>query len=111
MEFNDEAIADGYGRVEFAYNDTVIGQYKQGKRNGYAVYKHADGYSCHGQWVDDNLEGYGMYKWPEKDEYHGQWKNSEKNGVGVYKERDSGMIFRAIWEDDEKVKVIEIIKQ
>ena len=53
----------------------MIGQYKQGKKNGYVVFKWADGESYHGQYVDDKREGYGMMKWPNKDEYHGQWKN------------------------------------
>ncbi len=98
-------------RVEFANKGTVIGQYKQGKRNGYAVSKKADGHSYHGQWVDENPEGYGMMKYPNKDEYHGQWKNNRKNGEGVFKEEASGKIKRAIWENNKKVKVLEVIKQ
>ena len=88
----------------------MIGQYKQGKRNGNAVFKGADGESYHGQWVDNNREGYGMHKWPNKDEYHGQWKNNDRNGEGVCKERASGKIERAIWEYSKKVKVLEVIK-
>ena len=52
-----------------------------------------------------------MQKWANKDEYHGQWKNNRRNGEGVYKERASGEIDRAIWENDKRVKVLEIIKQ
>ncbi len=96
-------------RTEFDDKNTEIGQCKQGKRNGYAVFKWADGDSYHGQWVDDNREGYGMYKWANKDEYHGQWKNDFMNGEGVYKERASGKIKRAFWEYDERVKVLEEI--
>ncbi len=88
-------------RIELASKSTVIGQYKQGKLNGYAVCKWAEGDSYHGQWVDGNEEGYGMHKWAEKDEYHGQWKNGNMNGKGVYKEEASGEIERGIWKDDE----------
>ena len=98
-------------RIEFASKSTVIGQYKQGKRNGYAVFKWANGESYHGQWVDDYREGYGMQKWANKDEYHGQWKNNFRNGEGVKKERASGKIERAVWENSKKVKVLEVIKQ
>jgi hypothetical protein len=98
-------------RTELADKNTVIGQHKQGKRNGYAVFKRADGESYHGQLVNDKKEGYGMKKWPNKDEYHGQWKNDAPNGEGVYKEGASGKIDRAIWENDKRVKVLEIIKQ
>ncbi len=77
----------------------MIGQRKQGKSNGYAVFKWAHGESYHGQWVNDNREGYGMQKWANKDEYHGQWKNHDRNGEGVFKEGASGDIKRAIWED------------
>jgi hypothetical protein len=97
-------------RTEFANKDTDIGQYKQGKVNGYAVTKWADGRSYHGQFVDNKPEGYGMQKWPNKDEYHGQWKNHNRNGEGVYKERASGKIERAVWENSKKVKVLEVIK-
>ena len=79
--------------------------------NGYAVVKGADGHSYHGQWVDDNPEGYGMMKWANKDEYHGQWKNHWRNGEGVFKKGASGEIKRAIWENNKRVKVLEIIKQ
>jgi hypothetical protein len=98
-------------RTEFADKNTVIGQFKQRKRNGYAVFKWADGGSYHGQWVDGNHEGYGMYKWPNKDEYHGQWKNDRRNGEGVFKNGANGKIKRAIWENNKEVKVLEIIKQ
>ena len=96
-------------RTEFANKGTEIGQYKQSKSNGYAVYKWADGASYHGQFVDENREGYGMMKRPNKDEYHGQWKNHGRNGEGVFKEEASGKIKRAIWEYDERVKVLEEI--
>jgi hypothetical protein len=96
-------------RTELANKNTVIGQRKQGKRNGYAVYKFADGSSYHGQWVDGSQEGYGMFKWPNKDEYHGQWKNDRRHGEGVFKIGVSGKIKRAIWEDDKRVKVLEEI--
>ena len=89
----------------------MIGQYKQGKKNGYVVFKWADGRSYHGQYVDDKFEGYGMNKWANKDEYHGQWKNDRRNGEGVFKEGASGEIERAIWKEDEQVKVLEVIKQ
>ncbi len=98
-------------RTEFDDKSTVIGQHKQGKMNGYAVFKWAVGESYHGQWVDDDREGYGMGKWPDKDEYHGQWKNHGKNGEGVYKEGASGEIKRSIWENNKEVKALEIIKQ
>ncbi len=98
-------------RAELANKDAEIGQFKQGERNGYAVFKWASGASYHGQWVDDKREGYGMLKWPNKDEYHGQWKNDDRNGEGVYKEGASGKIKRGIWENDKRVKVLEIIKQ
>ncbi len=98
-------------RGKSASKNTEIGQFKQRKRNGYVVSKWADGGSYHGQWVDNNPEGYGMMKWPNKDEYHGQWKNDRRNGEGVFKEGASGKIERAVWEDDKRVKVLEIIKQ
>jgi len=98
-------------RTEFANKDTMIGQRKQGKSNGYAVFKGANGESYHGQWVDGKREGYGMLKWPNKDEYHGQWTNHRRNGEGVFKEGASGEIKRSIWKDDKRVKILEIIKQ
>jgi hypothetical protein len=51
-----------------------------------------------------------MYKFSNKDEYHGQWKNNRRNGEGVFKEGASGKIDRAIWENNKKVKVLEVIK-
>ena len=91
-------------RGETANKDTVVTEkYKQGKRNGYAVAKLADGSSFHGQFVDDKKEGYGMQKYPNKDEYHGQFKNGDMNGEGVFKEGESGEIERGIWIDDEWV--------
>jgi hypothetical protein len=96
-------------RTKFASKNTEISQNKQGKSNGYAVFKWPNGSSYHGQFVDDNQEGYGMYKWPNKDEYHGQWKNGGRNGEGVSKEGASGKINRAVWEDDKRVKVLEEI--
>ena len=98
-------------RVELEDKSTEIGQFKQGKKNGYAVFKWASGASYHGQFVDDNREGYGMYKWPNKDEYHGQFKNDWRNGEGVYKEGASGKIKRIIWKNNKMVKVLEIIQQ
>ncbi len=98
-------------RTEFEDKDTEIGQRKQGKSNGYAVFKGANGESYHGQCIDGNREGYGMHKWANKDEYHGQWKNNDTNGEGVYKEGASGKIKRSIWKNNKMWKVLEIIQQ
>ena len=52
-----------------------------------------------------------MYKQENKDEYHGQFKSGKRNGEGVFKEGVSGKIYRAIWEEDIKLKVLDVIKK
>ena len=71
--------------------DKYVGNFKNGKFNGWGVYTHANGAKYDGQWVDDKKQGFGIFEWPNGAKYDGQWADGNLNGYGTY-----------TWPDGEK---------
>ena len=51
--------------------------------NGWGKYQYDNGY-YDGFWKNGKKEGYGLYKWDGIGKYIGSWKNDNMNGYGVY---------------------------
>lgn len=43
--------------------------FKQGRRNGQGTYTFVDGTVYVGDWVNGKIEGYGVCKWPDGKKY------------------------------------------
>jgi len=51
-----------------------VGNYVNGKRNGYGVQKWPDGQSYAGNYLMGIISGFGTYKWADGREFTGGWE-------------------------------------
>jgi len=87
-----------------------IGEFKNGKKNGYGIFIYEDTYytakQCNiykGNWENDKREGYGIYKYfsyyDDYYEYHGSFKNGKKHGLGSVFKNGRLIIINGIYEN------------
>lgn len=72
---------NGWGKWQYenAYYD---GFWKDGKRDGYGLYKWVGTGKYIGNWKNDNMDGYGAYLADNDDNVIGEYKNGQLDGVG-----------------------------
>ena len=63
--------------------------YRNGKRNGFGkAYYLSDGkikdYFHSGQYLDGQRHGYGVFKYPNGDRYEGNYRKDKREGIGTY---------------------------
>jgi len=71
--------ADGYGIAVWKTNNNeserVAGQWKNGRLEGVAVWRHINGSCYAGEWKDGKKSGYGVYTWPNGTSFLGEYDN------------------------------------
>ena len=70
------------GKCKWA-GDKYNGDYVEGKRQGYGVYKYVNGDVYEGSWVNGMREGKGSLKQKGGYEYEGEWKHDQEHGYGT----------------------------
>ena len=73
---------DGWGKYEYE-GGHYDGFWKNGKKEGYGLYKWTGTGKYIGNWENDNMEGYGVYIAENDDNIIGQYSNGQLNGLGV----------------------------
>ena len=73
--------------------DKYVGDFKDGKKDGFGTYTWANGDEYGGQFKDDKRDGVGVYTYANGDKYGGIWKDDKKDGEGTY-----------IWANKDKLK-------
>ncbi|CAD8096789.1 unnamed protein product [Paramecium primaurelia] len=58
------------------------GQFVMGVKDGYGIYRWADGSSYDGEFKNGFFSGQGTYCWSDGSKYKGQWSNNKMNGYG-----------------------------
>ena len=61
-----------------------IGQFKNGKREGYGIMFFPDGGRYEGNWENDLAHGKGIEYYKDGDRYEGEYFEDEEDGEGVY---------------------------
>ena len=72
--------------VEIIYENgrKYIGQFKNGKREGYGIMYFPDGGRYEGNWENDLAHGKGIEYYQNGDRYEGNYFKDEEDGEGVY---------------------------
>ena len=78
------------------------GDYKNGKRDGKAIFTLDNGDRYEGEFQKDRFWGYGKYIWSDGDVYEGGFKNNKKEGKGKLIFTD-GTVINAIWRNDNPI--------
>ena len=66
----------------WASGEKYVGEWKDGKRNGYGTYTFADGNKYVGEYKEGGRHGQGTYTYANGDKYVGEWKDGKR-----YKEK------------------------
>ena len=61
-----------------------IGNWKNGKREGYGRYSWPDGAEYQGYFVEGNMQGIGTFMYTNKDIFKGEFRDNTRNGKGRY---------------------------
>ncbi len=64
--------------------DLYIGEWKQGKKNGWGIWHFKNGDVYEGMWVDDQRNGQGTVTFMDGSEYTGSWSNNYPHGKGTF---------------------------
>lgn len=90
---------DGYGVYKWVSGQLYEGSFKNDKMNGKGKMSYPDGNTYEGDWLDDKREGFGVYNCPDGRRYEGTFHNDVLEGKGtMYYE--NGDIFQGEWVND-----------
>jgi hypothetical protein len=86
----EEGKASGYGiatwRIKGKKSEQALGQWRDGRLHGYAVWTHVRGDRYEGEWDSGAKNGCGIYTWPDGTRFVGEYSNDQ---------RSQGRVFRA----------------
>jgi hypothetical protein len=71
------------GNCNYEDGSKYIGNWKNGKKNGYGEYIYSNGDRYDGKWVGDMRCGYGKFYSKINSEYEGQWEQDQPHGNGI----------------------------
>ncbi|MDD5571073.1 MAG: hypothetical protein PHD97_07940 [Bacteroidales bacterium] len=80
--------------------DKYVGEWKNGKMDGYGTYYHANGDKYVGDWKDGHRNGQGTFYFITGEKYTGEWKDSKRNGYGTNTYTD-GKVETGEWKDNK----------
>eukprot|EP01088_Endostelium_zonatum_P018011 TRINITY_DN55_c0_g1_i1.p1 TRINITY_DN55_c0_g1~~TRINITY_DN55_c0_g1_i1.p1 ORF type:complete len:227 (-),score=65.28 TRINITY_DN55_c0_g1_i1:113-793(-) len=82
--FVDGKQEDVNGMIEYLSGDVFMGQYQNGKRNGYGTYVHANGDYYKGMYRNGLKEGRGEERTVDGETYIGEFKGGRREGRGKW---------------------------
>ena len=91
---------NGYVTATYSNGDKYIGEYKDGVRNGRGTYTRANGDKYVGEYKDDYKHGQGTFTFANGDKYVGEFKDGKYNGQGTFFRAD-GRIGLGEWAEDK----------
>ncbi|XP_078716435.1 ALS2 C-terminal-like protein isoform X2 [Lampetra fluviatilis] len=101
----------GYGKYTVVNASTgkkekYCGDWREGKINGYGLYKHTDGEVYEGYLMGGVRHGHGMLLSSKGEHaggvYVGHWASGKRAGYGVYENVSRGEKYMGTWEDDTR---------
>lgn len=95
------SLKHGHGTEKFANGDVFMGNYENGKPNGFGEYHWKNESSYKGFFKNGLRHGKGVWRknFGKTDIYDGDWINDKKSGVGVYT-WVSGNCYKGAYFDD-----------
>ena len=102
-EKKDEEF-EGRGEMEY-FNGKYIGEWKNGLREGFGIYKYNNGDKYMGKWKNNLEEGDGRYIYNNGDIYDGNYKEGKREGKGLLKynkQKDNIIQFYGEWKNDKR---------
>ena len=70
--------------INFGEGDKYVGQFKNGKSEGYGIDYYLNGDKYEGDFKNNLYEGYGIFYYITLDKYEGEFKNGKADGYGTF---------------------------
>lgn len=86
-----------YGSFTHPNGDHYIGDWKQGKPDGFGKYTAANGNSYQGLLREGQHYGWGVLTFADGRRFEGEWKNGRRNGQGIFYRADGSIAQSGIW--------------
>ncbi|WP_100711121.1 MORN repeat-containing protein [Leptospira saintgironsiae] len=117
----------GKGKYVYPNGTEYVGDFTFNKKEGTGIFKWADGSILEGSWIGDHPQGQGVLSLPgsrkfigyyqkgsiydgegvfiysDGSKYLGSWKAGMRHGFGVLVAPGGIVLFRGMWENDQKV--------
>ena len=90
--------------LNFEQECVYEGAYKNGKREGYGIFRMINGDIYKGEFKDDFYNGKGVYIWNTGMKYTGNFRENKKDGYGVLYNPNFGKLV-VLWKDDQPFQV------
>ena len=113
--FKDGKVVNGgsimyYGNgnnnyLNFLEECVYEGGYKNGRRDGYGIFRMTNGDIYEGEFKDDLYNGKGSYKWNNGIIYKGGFKDNKKDGYGILYTPQMGGKFVGLWKNDQPFQI------
>ena len=83
---NGNVVNKSPNRLRENYNDGswYEGEFKNGTRHGYGIYRWPDGGVYEGEFLNGNRHGHGIHRYANGNSYDGQYENGSFHGKGKY---------------------------
>lgn len=85
--------------MRYRNGETYTGDFKEGKKDGFGIYKWTDGSCYEGWYVDDKKEGHGKFRSSDNKIFEGVWHGGRREGKGVL--IIGGKMYPGIWANDQ----------
>ena len=76
--------------INFSEGDKYIGEFKDGKSEGYGLDFYLNGDRYEGDYKNNLYEGYGVFDYLSLDRYEGEFKNGKAEGYGIFYNSNGG---------------------
>lgn len=97
-----EGVREGFGIYRYASNNEKYeGEWVQNFKHGIGRMNYADGGDYYGFWENGKRHGEGVFTYKNGDMYSGWWKFGEKEGTGTYTFKSTGMKLFGEWTNAE----------
>ena len=92
---------------EFKPELGYTGDWNNDKRDGYGIYVWQDGQRFEGYWKNNLRHGNGTVIFENGESLTGTWIEGSLNGIAIKKDQDGKVIERALYEKNQKVKIVD----
>lgn len=84
IQLVDGVLAVVAAGSRWSNGEKYFGEWNDGQKHGYGVFKWPGGAKHKGGWKDGMAHGHGVHTWPDGEKHDGEYKDGKKHGQGVH---------------------------
>lgn len=76
--FSNNEMTSSKGTIRYRNGEVYQGDFKDGKKHGFGIYKWTDGSVFEGWYSEDRKEGHGKFRSANNKIFEGEWKGGKR---------------------------------